>query len=84
MTDRLRGNFTRFLFVGLTFVALANNVAAQGNTADLQGTITDPSGGTVSGARVRLENSAVGLGRETTSRETGEYIRLLAYGGSKS
>ena len=62
----------RFLTVALLLICWAGHALAQGNTADLQGVITDPSGGTVSGARVRLENPAVGLVRET-SRETGEY-----------
>jgi hypothetical protein len=55
---------------------MIGHALAQGNTADLRGVITDPSGGTVSGTRVRLENPAVGLVRDTTSRETGEYIFL--------
>ena len=76
MTYRFRGNFTRLLFIGLTLVFLTDNIVAQGNMADLEGTITDPSGGVVSGAKVILENSTVGLVRETTSRETGEYIFL--------
>ena len=48
---------------------VARYVLAQGNTADLQGVVSDPSGATVSGARVRLGSPAVGLVRETTSRE---------------
>jgi Carboxypeptidase regulatory-like domain len=70
----------RFLGCSLTaalcLICLIGHALAQGNTADLQGLITDPSGGTVSGAHVRLENPSVGLVRETTSRETGEYSFL--------
>jgi hypothetical protein len=66
----------RSLTVALCSTCLMGHALAQGNTADPQGVITDPSGGTVSGARVRLENPAVGLVRETTSRETGEYSFL--------
>jgi len=65
----------RFLTVALLLTCWAGHALAQGNTADLQGVITDPSGGTVSGARVTLENPAVGLVRETTSRD-GEYSFL--------
>src|SRR5437867_8486099 len=68
--------FQRFLVVAVLFTCLVDYAAAQGNTADLQGVITDPSGATVSGARIRLENAAVGLVRETTSSETGEYSFL--------
>jgi len=66
----------RLLAISLCLICLPGLVLAQGNTADLQGVITDPSGATISGARVRLENSAVGLIRETISRETGEYSFL--------
>jgi hypothetical protein len=45
MTYKFRGNFTRLLFAGLTLVFLTENTAAQGNMANLEGTITDPSGG---------------------------------------
>src|SRR5947199_3922486 len=69
--------FQRFLAVAVLFSCLVDYVAAQGNTADLQGVITDPSGANVSGARIRLENVAVGLLRETTSNETGEYSFLF-------
>ena len=76
MTYRLSGNLFQSLLIGLTLVFIADNIVAQGNMADLEGTITDPSSGVVSGAKVILENSTVGLVRETTSRETGEYIFL--------
>ncbi len=66
----------RSSIVALFLACLTGYALAQGNTADLQGVVTDPSGATVSGARVRLENPSVGLVRETTSRETGEYIFL--------
>ena len=66
----------RSLTVALCLICLIGHALAQGNIADLQGLITDPSGATVPGARVRLENPAVGLVRETTSRETGEYSFL--------
>ena len=64
------------LAVAVWLIFLTAQTLAQGNAADLSGVITDPSGRTVSGARVRLENSAVGLVRETTSRENGEYSFL--------
>ena len=67
LNTRLR--FGRSLTVALFLICLMGHVLAQGNTADLQGIVTDPSGATVSGARVTLENPAVGLVRETTSRE---------------
>lgn len=76
MLNRLSRISGCLLAVVLCLICLTGRALAQGNTADLQGLIADPSGGTVSGARVRLENSAVGLVRETTSRETGEYSFL--------
>src|SRR5438067_402872 len=49
---------------------------AQVNTADLKGVITDPSGAAIAGAKVKVESKATGQMRETTTRETGDYIFL--------
>jgi hypothetical protein len=69
MTYRLSGNLFQSLLIGLTLVLNIDNIVAQGNMADLEGTITDPSGGVVSGAKVKLENSNVGLVREIISKQ---------------
>ncbi|HEX8169896.1 MAG TPA: TonB-dependent receptor [Thermoanaerobaculia bacterium] len=43
------------------------------DTASLRGSVVDPSGAAVSGARVTLENADTGLRRETTSDSRGEF-----------
>lgn len=50
--------------------------AAQSTGGRVRGTVTDPSGGAVSGARLLLTNEANGTQRETQSGATGEYIFL--------
>jgi hypothetical protein len=62
-----------FVFVGL--VCLSSGVAiAQISTATLLGTVTDPSGGVVSGATVEVTNKGTGMMRSTTTSGTGEYV----------
>jgi hypothetical protein len=65
-----------FLFITFVSICIGNEATAQGNTADLKGIITDPSGSVVSTALIRVENPAIGFTRETTSGNTGEYTFL--------
>jgi hypothetical protein len=76
VTHGLATTLNRFFLIALILGFLGDKATAQGNTADLQGVITDPSGSTVSGALVRVENPAVGFARETTSGDTGAYTFL--------
>jgi hypothetical protein len=46
---------------------------AQASSADLNGTVTDPSGAVVPGATVTARDTATGVTRNTTSDESGEY-----------
>ncbi|GIU82723.1 MAG: hypothetical protein KatS3mg006_1787 [Pyrinomonadaceae bacterium] len=46
---------------------------AQASTADLVGTVTDPTGAVVAGATVTAKNLATGLTRTVQSNATGEY-----------
>src|SRR5713226_10694930 len=46
---------------------------AQANTADLSGTVTDPSGGVIKGAKVTVTFLATGVVRTTTTDESGHY-----------
>jgi len=46
---------------------------AQVNTADLSGTVTDPSGGVINGAKVTVTFLATGAVRTTTADESGHY-----------
>src|SRR5262249_33199905 len=64
------------LFTVLTSSAVILNSPAQVNTADLKGVITDPSGAVIGDARIRVENLATGLMRETVTRDSGNYTFL--------
>jgi outer membrane receptor protein involved in Fe transport len=57
----------------LCVVGLALPVAAQVDYASLNGTVTDPSGAVVQGARVAAVSSETGFRRETTTSAAGTY-----------
>ena len=46
--------------MGGLFLAVAPRLSARSNSGIVQGTITDPSGGAVPGAKVRVENPISG------------------------
>ncbi len=46
---------------------------AQASSADLVGTVVDPTGAVVPGATVTVRNTATGIGRSAVSNESGEY-----------
>src|SRR5215467_10718973 len=54
----------------------------QTGTTSLRGTVTDKSGATVAGAKVRLVNPGQALEREITSTESGEYEFLALSPGT--
>jgi len=56
-----------YILVGMSIIC-----AQTGNTS-VHGTITDPKGSTVPGAKVTLSNSALGINLETTTNKNGEY-----------
>lgn len=66
-------SFRRVLVVLLALVPGALPLAAQQTLGSLLGTITDPSGGVVPGARVTLLDQDTGLERTTTSTSAGSY-----------
>jgi outer membrane receptor protein involved in Fe transport len=57
----------------LVLIGLALPLAAQVDYASLNGTVTDPSGALVQGARVAAVSSATGFRRETTTGAAGTY-----------
>jgi hypothetical protein len=59
-----------FLFLGAT------STRAQSTGGRIRGTVTDPSGGAVTGAKLVLTNEANGTQREAQSGSNGEYIFL--------
>src|SRR5258708_15686702 len=52
----------------------------QGGTGELTGTVSDPSGATISGAKVSLTNGGTGFSREMTTT-AGGVVRLSAFPG---
>src|SRR5712664_857832 len=59
-----------FLFPGVI------STSAQSTGGRIRGTVTDPSGGAVTGAKLQLTNEANGTQRDTESGASGEYIFL--------
>jgi hypothetical protein len=55
------------------FVLCAVTLFAQGNTAPISGTVTDPTGASVPAAEVTISNSATGQVVKTTTTEKGEF-----------
>jgi hypothetical protein len=66
----------------LVAMAIAAPSSAQSTGGRIRGTVTDPSGGTVVGAKVQLINEATHAIREVQSNESGEYIFLEVPVGS--
>jgi hypothetical protein len=64
-----------FLVATLLF-AMASSTNAQSTGGRIRGTVTDPSGGAVTGVKLQLTNEANGTQRETESGASGEYIFL--------
>src|ERR1700683_1534118 len=60
-----------FLFAGVT---CAPGAGAQTYRGNIRGTVMDPSGAVVVGAKVRAKNTATGETRETTSDANGDYV----------
>lgn len=62
-----------YLRLIILFIALAACVLAQTISADLTGTIYDPSGAVIAGAQVVAKNEATGLVNSTVSTSSGQY-----------
>ncbi len=70
--------FNRSLIISslsvLFLTLVVQNVAyGQGGTGELTGTVSDPSGATVSDAKVSLTNAGTGFSREMTTGAGGVY-----------
>src|SRR5215471_4768903 len=68
-------------FVGMAFLTCAS-AFAQETRATLSGTITDPSGAAVAGARLQLLNVQTGVESRTESSQTGQYRFLYLNPGT--
>jgi hypothetical protein len=66
--------FLGALFLLLVAFATASTATAQtGNSANITGTVTDPSGGVVAGASVSIHNPVSGLEHSTTTDVSGNF-----------
>src|SRR5262249_39022199 len=70
----------------LAFIALlcSPTLFAQSTGGRIRGTVTDPSGGIVVGAKVQLVNEATNVSRESETSSSGEYLFLEIPVGSYS
>ncbi len=66
-------NTATILALCLTLSVLPRVIHAQEATARIIGTVTDPQGGTIEGARVTAANTSTGFTRETRSAKDGSY-----------
>src|SRR5207249_8448889 len=69
----LMRSLTAFVGVSLTLAFTCATVWAQG-TAQISGTVMDPSGARLPGAEVTATQTATGATRSVVSNETGSYV----------
>jgi outer membrane receptor protein involved in Fe transport len=62
---------TTAILLGLLFGGL--QIEAQDTTGKITGTVTDPSGGVVTGAKVTVTHNATGISHATTTDQSGTY-----------
>src|SRR6185295_14084710 len=66
---------TGLLFLAIVWIACPIAVSAQQSaTATLRGTVVDPNGAVIPGARVTATRTNVGTSRETTTNDSGLYV----------
>src|SRR5689334_859037 len=65
--------FSRALVGVLAGLTLSALLQAQGTNGTIQGTVTDPSGSVVTGAKVDIKNLRTGVTRSVTTNEQGRY-----------
>ncbi|HEX8144860.1 MAG TPA: carboxypeptidase-like regulatory domain-containing protein [Pyrinomonadaceae bacterium] len=70
---RISHTLSSFGALCLLLAALALPASAQNNKGTIVGTVTDPNGALVAGAKVTVINNATGVTRDATSSEDGTY-----------
>lgn len=70
-----KNNLPAMILIALTMLLMPAPALAQAQAANgvIEGTVTDPSGSVVAGARVKIVNLDNGISRETTTNESGFY-----------
>ncbi|MEZ5399844.1 MAG: TonB-dependent receptor [Bryobacteraceae bacterium] len=71
-----------FVFVAALLSAGAVLAQSAGNSSELSGAVTDPSGGRIAGASVALRNPLTGFNRSAITNLSGEYRLLLVPPGT--
>ncbi len=66
----------------LAFALLAVYAFAQRDLGTITGTVTDPKGGVIIGAKITITENATGLTYETTTGSTGDYVRPALKSGT--
>ncbi len=74
---RLRGYFVVFGITIALVLSLSSSLMSQVTTADIVGSVTDPSGAIVSSATVTAKNQGTALTRTTTTGSSGDYTFTL-------
>jgi hypothetical protein len=69
----IHGTIFRRLALFLILIGVTHAFAQGGNSAAVQGTVTDPSGAVIPGATVHLFSAISGLDRTTTTDATGQF-----------
>src|ERR1700747_1540834 len=72
LAGRTTATFTVFIILAITIVS-ATPARAQVGGETLSGTVTDPSGAAIAGARVTITNKATSVTRDVTTDSTGFY-----------
>ena len=67
---------TAVLKAALLLLFISVSVFAQRDLGTIVGTITDPQGGAIPGAKITITEDATGLTYDVVTGATGEYIRV--------
>jgi hypothetical protein len=69
----LRQRLFQFLLAGVLALGAATAALAQGDNAQVRGTVTDNTGAVVGGATVTIKSDATGFERSVTTNENGQF-----------
>src|SRR5262245_5415100 len=70
----MKGMGSRLLGIFLIFVAGHGTLWSQGSTAQISGTVADPSGAVLPGVEVTATQVDTGVARSAVTNETGAYV----------
>src|SRR5436305_354846 len=70
---KVRVYFKTVAVVAVLFFGLAGSICAQADQGRIAGTVTDPNGAIVPGAKVTVTDQATGLARTTVANDDGAF-----------